>query len=174
MYGIKLLCNSSRFIPNILPHSGNRGTADEKGCTLNTEKGIVVHLTEPFFARILAHLSEDSLLISTLHTAEDVFISLAARYNAWSVWCHSFWNGIPFYEFFTRVADTDPDPEGWNYIIVINENSSKFILFNFFYKINTRLRRYKNFVAKCGHLRLRLRIRIQDLDPKTLEMLDLL
>ena len=30
--------------------------------------------------RILAHLSEDPLLISTLHTAEDVFSSLAARY----------------------------------------------------------------------------------------------
>ncbi len=54
----------------------------KKGCTLNTEKGIVVDLTEPFLARILAHLSEDSLLISTLHTAEDVFSSLAARYNA--------------------------------------------------------------------------------------------
>ena len=34
------------------------------------------------FGRILAHLAEDPLLIATLHSGEDVFSSLAARYKA--------------------------------------------------------------------------------------------
>jgi hypothetical protein len=78
-----------------------------------------VDLTQPFFARILAHLSEDSLLISTLHTAEDVFSSLAARYNAC---CDAI---LPqLCAFFTRVA-----------ILFLSMKTLQNVLFLFFFTV---------------------------------------